>query len=102
LAEPDRAPEPPRRDLEPGQGIDRDRVGMGARADLADDHACSAALQQMPHARAECRDIGAGERPADADDDRARFGTRQWDPHFVGRQQRPTDPEKLIAVSTTA
>jgi ketosteroid isomerase-like protein len=65
-------PEPPRDELQPGQGFHRDDVRVDDSPDLADGKIGVAALQQALNALAQPRHVGTKDRTAEDQNDRAR------------------------------
>jgi catechol 2,3-dioxygenase-like lactoylglutathione lyase family enzyme len=76
VANPDRAPESPGGELQPGQRLDRDGVRIDERAQVADHLSGPAAFQQSSGFLAQGLDASPGDRPADRQDDRVGDGTR--------------------------
>ena len=71
MAQPHLAAAPPGRELEPGEGVDRHRVGIDP-AHVAEGDLCAAPPEQPANAVAEPGQVGAGDRTVYGKGDRPR------------------------------
>ncbi len=83
----DPVPQAPRRQLQPGEAVDRDHVRFGERTDVARDRTGVAALEQLPRALAQRGDAVAGDR---ADHDQ----------HGASRPRPPAPRDRLQSPAT--
>jgi hypothetical protein len=76
VPESDRAPEPPGRELEAGQGVDGNSIEVGETAHLTRDEVDVAPCEQHTHALAEAGDRCPRDRASNVQHDRPRSGRR--------------------------
>ena len=72
MTQPDLAAAPPGGELQPREGVDGRHVGLDA-ADVAEDEARLAALEQRADTVAEAGQVGTRDRPRDRERERVRL-----------------------------
>ena len=92
MPQADLAAVPLRRELQAGEGVDRDRVGVDSMH-VAEGDGGTASLQQRADPVAEAREVRPLDRAADREDERA----RPWGDHPEEGQKRPG---KFIGAAT--
>jgi hypothetical protein len=87
VQEADPATQPSSGELQPGNGVDGDRIRVDERAHIAEDQIGVAVLEQGAGALAEHGKIGASDRTPDHQHDRARVGRRSSRIHWARRRR---------------